>query len=70
MFSIRSKLLQETGTIVNQVSVALIVSTGAGMLGVQGSNPAVDWKVERRSTAFFAVKFNQTVHFLQSFYYK
>ena len=37
-----SKSLQKTGTIVNQVSVVLIVSADACMHGVQGSNPADD----------------------------
>ena len=46
--------------IVNQVSVALIVSAYAFMQGVKGSNPADDKKVVRRSTAFFAVEFNLT----------
>ena len=46
--------------IVNQVSVALIVSAYAFMQGVKGSNPADDKKVVRRSTAFFAVEFNMT----------
>ena len=42
----------------NQVSVAIIVSADACMQGVQGSNPADDQKVARRSTVFFAVEFN------------
>ena len=42
---------------VNQVAVALIVSADACMQGVQGSIPTGDWKVVRRSTAFFAGEF-------------
>ena len=50
-----SKPPQATGTIVNQVSVVLIVNTDACMQRFQGSNPADRWKVLMRSAAFFTV---------------
>ena len=49
---------QETATIVYQISVALIVSAGACIQSVQGSNLTDDWKVKRRLTVFFFVEFN------------